>query len=104
MPGMTSTVASTGGQMHTMGAPEVVGGNSNEMGVSITSTGETTTSGSSGSGLETSIDVESTSTIDSHLDSFFATHAITREDVMVVAASIQLVMWVSLLYLEVSKR
>ncbi|MCU4716863.1 hypothetical protein [Halapricum hydrolyticum] len=37
----------------------------------------------------------------SHLDSFFEGSQWTREDVMVVAASIQIVMWLALLYVEV---
>ena len=39
----------------------------------------------------------------SHLDSFFASSGWTREDVMVVAAGVQLLMWVALLYLEVTE-
>ena len=39
---------------------------------------------------------------DSHLDSIFAGSGWTREDVMVVAALLQILAWVSLLYLEVS--
>jgi|GEM_PF-6481876 len=37
----------------------------------------------------------------SHLDSFFASSGWTREDVMVVAAGVQIAMWIALLYLEV---
>ena len=39
----------------------------------------------------------------SHLDSFFASSGWTREDIMVVAAGVQLLMWVALLYLEVTE-
>lgn len=39
----------------------------------------------------------------SHLDSFFATTGWTREDVLVVAAVVQLGMWLALLYLEVNE-
>ena len=39
----------------------------------------------------------------SHLDSFFASTGWTREDVMVVAASLQIIMWLALLYLEITE-
>lgn len=38
---------------------------------------------------------------DSHLDSFFESSNWTREDVMVVAALLQIIAWASLLWLEV---
>ena len=41
--------------------------------------------------------------VNSHLDSWFDTHAMTREDVLVLAAIIQLVGWVALLYIEVQR-
>ena len=40
---------------------------------------------------------------ESHFDSIFASSGWTREDVMVVAAGVQLLMWVALLYLEVTE-
>jgi len=43
----------------------------------------------------------STAASASHLDSFFDGSRWTREDVMVVAATIQIVMWLALLYVEV---
>ena len=39
----------------------------------------------------------------SHLDSLFASSGWTREDVMVVAAGVQLLMWVALLSLVVQR-
>ncbi|MGB9987316.1 hypothetical protein [Salarchaeum japonicum] len=51
----------------------------------------------------TDVDVDAAS-LDSHLDSFFDASGWTREDVMVVAAGIQILMWMALLYLEVSER
>ncbi len=41
--------------------------------------------------------------VDSHLDSFFAGTAWTREDVLVLASLVQLVAWMALLYLEVNE-
>jgi len=41
--------------------------------------------------------------VDSHLDSFFAESAWTREDVLVLAALVQLLGWAALLYLEVNR-
>ncbi|WP_336001451.1 hypothetical protein [Halorientalis halophila] len=41
-------------------------------------------------------------TVNSHLDSFFDSSGWTREDVLVVAAGVQLVAWAALLYLEVN--
>lgn len=40
-------------------------------------------------------------TVHSHLDSFFDQSGWTREDVMVLAALVQLLAWGSLLYIEV---
>ena len=41
--------------------------------------------------------------VNSHLDSFFQSSALTREDVLVVAAVVQMLAWAALLYLEVNK-
>lgn len=41
--------------------------------------------------------------VESHLDSFFNRSGWTREDVLVIAASVQIAMWVALLYLEVTE-
>lgn len=59
---------------------------------------------SGGPGLDTDVNVEGTefASIDSHLDSFFKTHAVTREDVTVVLGLFQALMWIALIYLEVS--
>ena len=60
---------------------------------------EYTTTGSEAQagGLDTDLEV-------SHLDSFFAGTGWTREDILTLAAMIQVLAWLSLLYLEVSKR
>jgi hypothetical protein len=62
-----------------------------------------------GQSTDTTASVTSTSgdptvdaAVNSHLDSFFATSALTREDVLVVAAVVQMLAWGALLYLEVS--
>jgi|GEM_PF-5008029 len=64
-----------------------------------------------GPSTETAASVTSTSggqqavvgEVNSHLDSFFATSALTREDVLVVAAVVQMLAWAMLLYLEVNE-
>lgn len=43
-------------------------------------------------------------TVNSHLDSWFSARGYTREDVLVVAAVVQMLAWAALLYLEVSDR
>lgn len=96
-----------GGLVHqTEGGPEVngkymvtdasIGGNSQ---ASVTMTGGTETTAS-----VTSMEGSASGALNSHLDSFFQNHAMTREDVLVVAAVVQLVAWSALLYLEVSDR
>lgn len=89
-------------QMHVMGGLQTTstgasGGNNSNAGAGA---------GTGGGGLETDVEVSgaTVANVDSHLDSFFATHGVTREDVMVLAAAVQLGMWVALLYLEVSQR
>lgn len=59
----------------------------------------------SGAGLETDVDVEgdTIASIDSHLDSWFETHAMTREDVVLAIGLVQTGMWVALLYLELQE-
>jgi hypothetical protein len=75
------------------------GGNSEDAAVTATAVG---------ANAETAASVTSTSSeesavagVNSHLDSFFSTSALTREDVLVVAAVVQTLAWVVLLYLEV---
>lgn len=79
------------------------GGYSPSPGYGLTATSATTTTGQSQSApSQTPVSVEGDRSEMSHLDSFFASSGWTREDVMVVAAGVQLLMWVALLYLEVS--
>jgi len=53
-------------------------------------------------GLQT--DVETTNVgLESHLDSFFNSSGWTREDVLVIAAALQIGLWLALLYLEVTE-
>ncbi len=59
-----------------------------------------------GPSTDTTASVTSTSggqPVNSHLDSFFETSALTREDVLVLASLVQLVAWMALLYLEVTE-
>lgn len=88
------------GEFYAMGAsaggPGAGGNNSN-------SSAESSPRSSS---MNTDVDVSGTeyASIDSHLDSFFQSHAVTREDVLVLAGVFQAAMWLALLYLEVSDR
>ncbi|GAA0648758.1 hypothetical protein [Salarchaeum japonicum] len=92
---MQGGLASTDGDMHITttaasstgaNASGLAGGNSNQATADFAS----------------DVDVDAAS-IDSHLDSFFSGSGWTREDIMVVAAGIQILMWTALLYLEVQK-
>lgn len=86
------------------------GGYSPSPGYGLTATSATTTgSGPQGSTSRPSttsqrqpLAVEGDTAAVSHLDSFFAQSAWTREDVLVVAAVVQLVAWTALLYIEVN--
>ncbi|MFD1588715.1 hypothetical protein ACFR9U_17185 [Halorientalis brevis] len=77
-----------GGQYHTMTVP----------------TGSGSPAQQAPSGVDSSVNVGQTGgkTVNSHLDSFFDQSGWTREDVLVVAAMVQLLAWSVLLYLEVS--
>jgi hypothetical protein len=88
-------------QYQTADSPAGAGGN-NGYGATATTTA------AAGGGLETSTSTTAASGsvaggVDSHLDSFFQSHALTREDVLVLAAGAQIVLWLMLLYLEVSE-
>lgn len=76
------------------------GGNSSSE-VTVTAGGSSTNAEASVTSTagEPSVDA----TVNSHLDSFFATSALTREDVLVVASVVQMFAWGALLYLEVNE-
>ena len=81
-----------GGVYHTMGAqpaPSQQGGGQGSQG-----------------GLNTQVNQAQAgqTTVHSHLDSFFVQSGWTREDVLVVAALIQLIAWLLLLYMEANRR
>jgi len=71
-------------------------------GLTATTTSATTTGGSSPP--EQPLAVEGNTAEMSHLDSFFAQSGWTREDVLVVAAGMQIALWLVLLYLEVTEQ
>lgn len=52
-------------------------------------------------GLQTDVETEDLG-LESHLDSFFNASGWTREDVLVIAAALQIGLWLALLYLEVT--
>lgn len=96
--GLTSEpAASSGGgsgQMHAMGGLTTTGASDSEPTGGNNSNGN---GSSDGSTLETDVSV---SGVDSHLDSFFEASNWTREDVMVIAAGIQVATFLALLYVE----
>lgn len=79
-------------QYQTTGAPSGAGAGSSggQGGVSVTSS-------------TSSMDPTPAASINSHLDSWFQTHAMTREDVLVLASVVQLLGWMALLYIEVQR-
>ncbi|SEN04345.1 hypothetical protein SAMN05216388_1001231 [Halorientalis persicus] len=70
-------------------------------GLTTTATSATTTGGSSPP--EQPLAVAGDKSDMSHLDSFFASSGWTRVDVLVVAAGMQIALWLVLLYLEVTE-
>jgi len=74
------------------------GGNSQAPAATASTAAETTASVTSTAGEQ-----PVTGEVNSHLDSFFQSHALTREDVLVLAAFVQLLAWAALLYLEVNE-
>lgn len=82
-------------EFYVMGAGSGAGGNNSNSGASDPR-----------SSLNSDVDVSGTefASIDSHLDSWFATHAVTREDVLVLVGVFQAAMWLALLYLEISDK
>jgi len=84
---------------HTAGAGGPTGGNSQ----GPTATATSATGGAEASVTDTS-DPTAIGAVDSHLDSFFEQHALTRNDVVVLLGIVQSVAWLTLLYLEVSNR
>lgn len=65
------------------------------------STGSTAANADTAAAVTSTGDPGAFAAVDSHLDSFFAGSGWTREDVLVVAALVQLVAWSILLYNEV---
>jgi hypothetical protein len=77
------------------------GGNSE--GAAVTATAVGAQSDTAASVTSTAAEESAVAEVNSHLDSFFAESALTREDVLVVAAVLQLLAWAALLYLEVNE-
>lgn len=63
--------------------------------------GNAATGSATGGGVDVGVDV--TGSVDSHLDSFFATHAVTRDDVLVLAGVLNVALFLTLLYVEVAR-
>jgi hypothetical protein len=104
--GLTSAPAAGSGTYTTMAGPSVGGSSAWVDAPDVVAMGQGHpiggNSGQTGrAGLDTNV-TTSSAELESHLDSFFDDSGWTREDVLVLAAAVQLGMWVALLYLEVT--